>query len=94
MLISHAVRHDVLHVEIGHELDVTNRAAAALQIQLLVQTHRPARVVVALPATDPAPATLSALARAHRMCDSLGIPLTLTNASPRTRRLLAVNAPR
>ncbi|WP_306326083.1 hypothetical protein [Streptomyces venezuelae] len=88
MLISHAVRHPVLHVTLHRDLDVTNRAAAALQIQALVQMHRPDRVVVAVPAADPTPATLSALARAHRMCASLGIPLALTGASTRTRRLL------
>ncbi|MER5713028.1 MULTISPECIES: hypothetical protein [unclassified Streptomyces] len=93
MLISHTVRHDILHVTLHRDLDVTNRAAVALQIQVLVQTHRPTRVVIAVPAADPTPATLSALARAHRMCGSLGIPVTLTGASARTSRLLDVNTP-
>ncbi|MFF8835068.1 hypothetical protein [Streptomyces sp. NPDC015130] len=93
MLISHTVRHHVLHVALHRDLDVTNRAAAALQIQALVQTHRPSSVVIALPAADPTPATLSALARAHRMCGSLDIPLTLTGASIRTSRLLEANTP-
>ncbi|MFB7511947.1 MULTISPECIES: hypothetical protein [unclassified Streptomyces] len=91
MFISHIVRHEVLHVTLHRDLDVTNRAAAALQIQALVQDHRPTRVVIAVPAADPTPATLSALARAHRMCASLGIPLALTGASTRTHRLLDVN---
>ncbi|MFD7964215.1 hypothetical protein ACFV5J_25780 [Streptomyces zaomyceticus] len=90
MIISHAVRHHELHVTLHHDLDVTNRAAAALQIQALVQMHRPTRVVVGIPTADPTPATLSALARAHRMCASLGIPLALGGASARTRRLLDV----
>ncbi|MEX0167992.1 hypothetical protein [Streptomyces sp. LMG1-1-1.1] len=92
MLISHAVGTDVLHVTLHHDLDVTNRAAAALQIQALVQAHRPARVVIELPVADPTPATLSALARAHRMCASLGITLSLGGASPRTHRLLDANS--
>ncbi|MER6160369.1 hypothetical protein ABT147_33265 [Streptomyces sp. NPDC001868] len=91
MLISHVVRHEVLHVALDHDLDVTNRAAAALQNQAPVQTHRPVRVVVELPTADPIPAALSALARAHRMYGGLGIPFALTGASPRTHRLLAVN---
>ncbi|MDV9190543.1 hypothetical protein R6L23_20370 [Streptomyces sp. SR27] len=90
MLISHTLRHHVLHVTLHRDLDVTNRAAAALQIQALVQAHRPTRVVLAVPSADPTPATLSALARAHRMCTSLGIPLALAGASTRTRRLLDV----
>lgn len=93
MLISHAVRHDVLHVTLYRDLDVTNRAAVALQVQALVQEHRPSRVIIAVPAAEPTPATVSALARAHRMCASLGIPLTLSGASARTRRLLGVNTP-
>ncbi|WP_395365909.1 hypothetical protein ACHGLA_33010 [Streptomyces sp. YH02] len=92
MLISHVVRHHVLHVTLHRDLDVTNRAAAALQIQALVQALRPTRVAVAVPSVDPTPATLSALARAHRMCASLGIPLTLSGASARTRGLLDVTA--
>ncbi|MFD3531238.1 hypothetical protein [Streptomyces sp. NPDC058664] len=91
MLISHAVRHQVLHVTLHRDLDVTNRAAGALQIQALVQAHRPTRVVIAVPSADPTPATLSTLARAHRMCESLGIPLSLSGASTRTRRLLDVS---
>ncbi|WP_406064598.1 hypothetical protein OG462_36790 [Streptomyces sp. NBC_01077] len=90
MLIDHVVRHHVLHVTLHRDLDVTNRAAVALQIQALVQTHRPNRVVVAVPTADPTPATLSALARVDRMCASLGIPLVLSGASARTRRLLDV----
>ncbi|MGW6414779.1 hypothetical protein [Streptomyces sp. NPDC055055] len=92
MLISHTVGTDALHVTLHHDLDVTNRAAAALQIQALVQDHRPLRVVIELPVADPTPATLSALARAHRMCAGLGIPLSLGGASPRTRRLLDANS--
>ncbi|MER7949656.1 hypothetical protein ABTY59_19925 [Streptomyces sp. NPDC096079] len=75
-----------------HDLAVTNRGAAALRIQALVQEHRPARVVIAVPAADPSPATLSALARAHRMCAGLGVPLTLSGASDRTLRLLDANS--
>ncbi|WP_017240756.1 hypothetical protein [Streptomyces sp. SS] len=92
MLISHTVGTDVLQVTLHSDLDVTNRAAAALQIQALVQAHRPARVVIELPVADPTPATLSALARTHRMCASLGIPLSLGGASARTHRLLDVNS--
>ncbi|MER8232907.1 hypothetical protein ACIRQY_02550 [Streptomyces sp. NPDC101490] len=88
MLIGHVLRHHVLYVTLHHELDVTTRAAAALQIQTLVQAHRPARVVLALPGADPTPATLSALARTRRLCAGLHVPLVLTGASARTRRLL------
>ncbi|MFD5620658.1 hypothetical protein [Streptomyces yangpuensis] len=78
MVISHHLADGTLHVKILHELHVTDRAAAALQIESLVHAHRPARVVVELPSRSPSPMTFSALARARRMCQSLGIPLAAT----------------
>ncbi|WP_418955680.1 hypothetical protein [Streptomyces tritici] len=79
MIISHVFDGDgVLRVTILRDLDITNRAAAALQIEALVSAHRPSAVVVELPVGPPSPATLSALARAQRMCQSLAIPLTAT----------------
>ncbi|HEY9375166.1 hypothetical protein [Streptomyces sp.] len=79
MIISHVIDEDgILHVKILRDLDITNRAAAALQIEALVFAHRPSAVTVELPAGQPSPATLSALARAQRMCQSLAVPLTAT----------------
>ncbi|MFE0582595.1 hypothetical protein [Streptomyces sp. NPDC058874] len=78
MVISHHIADGTLRVRILHELHVTDRAAAALQIESLVHTHRPTRVTVELPSRSPSPMTLSALARARRMCQSLHIPLTAT----------------
>ncbi|MBZ9599699.1 MULTISPECIES: hypothetical protein [Streptomyces] len=78
MVISHHLADGTLHVRILHELHVTDRAAAALQIESLVHAHRPAQVTVELPSRSPSPMTFSALARARRMCQSLGIPLTAT----------------
>ncbi|MFG2714162.1 hypothetical protein ACGFX2_26955 [Streptomyces goshikiensis] len=85
MIINHHVTEDTLHVKVSQELDVTNRAAAALQIEALVHTHRPRRVTVVLPTRDPSPMTFSALARVHRMCQSFGIPLTATGPDGKTQ---------
>ncbi|MEU4353093.1 hypothetical protein [Streptomyces virginiae] len=78
MVISHHIADGTLHVRILHELSVTDRAAAALEIESLVHAHRPERVTVELPSRSPSPMTFSALARAQRMCQSLGVPLTAT----------------
>ncbi|WP_327372697.1 hypothetical protein OG393_01625 [Streptomyces sp. NBC_01216] len=102
MVISHTLRENVLRVRLPRELDVTSRAAAALEIEALVAAHRPGRVVVELPSPAPSPATLSALARAHRMCQSLGIPLTtsgpgapgIDDAVPESPRRLETGAQR
>uniref|UniRef100_A0AAU2K1H6 Uncharacterized protein n=1 Tax=Streptomyces sp. NBC_00049 TaxID=2903617 RepID=A0AAU2K1H6_9ACTN len=78
MVISHHITEDALHVKILEELNVTNRAAAALQIEALVHQHRPSRVTIELPSHTPSPMTFSTLARANRMCRSLDIPLVAT----------------
>ncbi|GGP81481.1 MULTISPECIES: hypothetical protein [Streptomyces] len=84
MVISHHIADGTLHVRILHELHVTDRAAAALQIESLVHAHRPERVTVELPSRSPSPMTFSALARAQRMCQSLGVPLAATAPGGRT----------
>ncbi|MEU3607412.1 hypothetical protein AB0E83_18500 [Streptomyces sp. NPDC035033] len=76
MLLTHRRDGGLLVVHLRQELDVTTRAAAALRIEALVAAHRPRRVRLVLPSDRPAPATLSALARARRMCEGLGVPLT------------------
>ncbi|MFF5707332.1 hypothetical protein ACFY7H_33325 [Streptomyces sp. NPDC012794] len=82
MLIHHVLDHGTLKVRIQGELDITNRAAAALRIEALVAAHRPARVLLELPTGDPTPATLSALARTQRMCRSLGVAFTVSDTHP------------
>ncbi|WP_329111921.1 hypothetical protein [Streptomyces sp. NBC_01353] len=54
---------------------------ATLQIQTLVDVHRPNPVVLELPNGAPSAATVSAVARAKRMCGSISIPLTLFNGA-------------
>ncbi|MFF5938058.1 hypothetical protein [Streptomyces sp. NPDC012508] len=96
MLLSHHIDAGTLYVTLHEDLDVTNRAAAALLLQALVDSHRPAGVVLELPAGPPTAATLSAVARAKRMCDSLSVPLTLvggTAAQGRAERTAASREP-
>ncbi|MFI8519936.1 hypothetical protein ACIGEZ_19170 [Streptomyces sp. NPDC085481] len=77
MLLSHAFEDGVLHITLLSDLDVTSRAAAVLRTEALFFTHRPRLVRLQLPTSDPSPATLSALARARRLCEGQGIPLTV-----------------
>ncbi|MFF5447232.1 hypothetical protein [Streptomyces sp. NPDC012888] len=83
-MITHQITDGTLRVRIVRDLDVTNRAAAALQIEALVHAHRPRHVAVELPTQDPSPMTFSALARAQRMCQSLGVTLAVTGPGGRT----------
>ncbi|MFF9909924.1 hypothetical protein [Streptomyces sp. NPDC013457] len=77
MLITHAIEDGVLHVTFLRDLDVSSRAAASLETEALVHAHRPRHVRVQLPTRDPSAASLSALTRARRLCEHLGIPLTV-----------------
>ncbi|MGW5424812.1 hypothetical protein [Streptomyces sp. NPDC003943] len=77
MLIHHAFEDGVLHVSLLRDLDVTSRAAAFLETEALVHSHRPRLVRVQLPTADPSPASLSALCRTRRLCENLRIPLTV-----------------
>ncbi|MEU8779630.1 hypothetical protein [Streptomyces sp. NPDC048606] len=83
MIIQHHIAQDTLYARIPRELNVSNRAAAALEIEALVQAHRPRRVVIELPTADPSPMTLGALGRVHRMCRSLSVPVTATGPGER-----------
>ncbi|KOX36549.1 MULTISPECIES: hypothetical protein [unclassified Streptomyces] len=78
MLVSHALEDGTLHLRLLRELDVTSRAAAALEIEAIVSAYRPLRVFLEFPSPAPSPASYSALARARRMCASLGIALTVS----------------
>ncbi|MFF1401043.1 hypothetical protein ACFVZD_45960 [Streptomyces sp. NPDC058287] len=92
MLISHSVDGDTLHVALHHNLNVNSRVAAAVEIEALVRTHRPRRVTVqVLAAGEPTRATLSVVVRAHRLCKSLDIPLSLTGATTAAQRLFTAN---
>ncbi|MFF1400064.1 hypothetical protein ACFVZD_40545 [Streptomyces sp. NPDC058287] len=91
MLISHSVDGDTLRLALHQSVDVHARAAAAKEIEALVHTHRPGRITVQVPAGEPTPATLSVAVRAHRMCKSLDIPLSLTGATPQAQHLFTAN---
>ncbi|WP_406065348.1 hypothetical protein OG462_38980 [Streptomyces sp. NBC_01077] len=78
MLIRYAMEEGVLHLRITRDLDISSRAAATLEIEMLLFTLHPyARVRVQLPTADPSPASLSVLARARRLCSHRGVPLTV-----------------
>ncbi|WP_435973080.1 hypothetical protein [Streptomyces sp. Qhu_M48] len=77
MLIRHVLEDRVLHVTLLRDLDVASRAAAALQIEMLLVADRPRHVRIQLPTADPSPASLSVLALARRLCEGLRTPLTV-----------------
>ncbi|GGR37082.1 MULTISPECIES: hypothetical protein [Streptomyces] len=81
MLIQHAFENGVLHVHLVQDLEVHNRAAAAVHIEQLLITHRPRTLRLQLPTATPSPASLSALARTRRLCESLGVGLSVVSSA-------------
>ncbi|MFJ7990402.1 hypothetical protein [Streptomyces sp. NPDC096351] len=80
----YAIEDGVLHLAFLHDLDISSRAPAALQVEALLFTHRPRHVRIQLSTPDPSPASLSVLTRARRLCEGLCIPLTVVGpAAPR-----------
>ncbi|WP_374985811.1 hypothetical protein [Streptomyces fradiae] len=69
---------DTLRVRFHRDLGIPQRAAVTLALQALIRSHRPAHVLVDVPTSTPSQATLSALFRAYRLCESIGIGFQLT----------------
>ncbi|MEV8629212.1 hypothetical protein [Streptomyces sp. NPDC051079] len=99
MPVEHAADGGILALSVPSDLDVTNRAAAALQLETLVLAYRPLGVHLHLPHGPATRPTLSVLARVRRLCEALGIPLVLTDrpwpppASVRAAGPLALGLP-
>ncbi|MET7756106.1 hypothetical protein ABZT27_15530 [Streptomyces sp. NPDC005389] len=85
MLISHDSENGVLRLVLLRDLDVTTRAAAAVQVEALLHAHHPQHVRWQWPTASPSAASLSVLARARRLCDALGASLTVLNATTPVR---------
>ncbi|MFE5792814.1 hypothetical protein ACFQ8C_09575 [Streptomyces sp. NPDC056503] len=77
-----AVSGDTLCLDLVSDLAVDGRAATALRMEALVLAHRPGRVHVRVTPGQPSPAALSAVARLRRLCETLGVPLTLAPDAP------------
>ncbi|MFF9150507.1 hypothetical protein ACF1BN_37280 [Streptomyces sp. NPDC014861] len=63
------------------DLPVPDRAATVLRMQSLVLADRPGHVRLHLTPGPASPSALSVLARLHRLCKTLGIPLSTAQQS-------------
>ncbi|MFB9434476.1 hypothetical protein [Streptomyces showdoensis] len=79
MPVEHTVRGRVLALSLPADLDIPSRAAAVQLVQELVAAHRPLGVRLHLCHGPASPASLSVLARLRRLCEGLGVPLTITD---------------
>ncbi|MFE7513178.1 hypothetical protein ACFU8I_18445 [Streptomyces sp. NPDC057540] len=79
MSVEHAHDGRILAVTLPPDLDVASRGAVALHVERLVLAYRPRGVRLHMPSGHATGASLSVLARALRLCEHLGIALTLTD---------------
>ncbi|MER7538375.1 hypothetical protein ABTX77_26835 [Streptomyces sp. NPDC097704] len=87
MPMKHTCEGRILALSLPADLDVAERAAATLHLHTLFFAYRPRGVRLHVSHGPASPASLSVLARVHRLCEGLGIPVTLTDLPwpPRTR---------
>ncbi|MGW6414882.1 STAS domain-containing protein [Streptomyces sp. NPDC055055] len=78
MSVEHSAEGRLLALSLPADLDITHRAAAIQQVQRLLFSYRPLGVRLHLSAGPASSASLSVLARVHRLCEGLGITLALT----------------
>lgn len=79
---THTYADGTLTLSLAADLDVPDRASTLLRMQSLVLAHRPERVLLHLTPGAPGPAAQSVLARLHRLCKTIGTPLTVTEPPP------------
>ncbi|MFE5913964.1 hypothetical protein ACFQ6B_33445 [Streptomyces wedmorensis] len=79
MPVEYAHEGRILALSVPADLDVASRAAAALHVQGLVLAYRPRGVRLHMAVGLASDASLSVLARVRRLCEGLGIFLTLTD---------------
>ncbi|MEV8596233.1 hypothetical protein ACIHFC_32425 [Streptomyces sp. NPDC052013] len=91
-MLSHALEQGVLVLSIHHDPGVDGRAALLTEISDLVHAFNPAPVVIILEDQAATGAALSVVLRAHQVCSSLGIVMSVATHSALARRLLEANA--
>lgn len=91
-MVSHAFEEGVLVVTLHSATDVGRRSALSQEISDLVHAYRPSPVVVVLEEPATGGVTVSAVLKAHRMCNDLGVLMSVATHSAPARRLLEANA--
>ncbi len=91
-MLSHALERGVLVITVHDDPGIVGRATLAVEISNLVHAHKPLPVVIVLDEPATGGAAVSAVLRAHRMCSSLDVRMSVATGSAPARRLLETNA--
>ncbi|HWU05277.1 MAG TPA: hypothetical protein VN520_02535 [Streptomyces sp.] len=91
-MLSHRLDRGVLVLTVLEDPGIGGRAELAAGITAFVRLHQPAPVHVIIGDRAAAPATVSAVLRAHRQCEELGVTMSAATRDPAVRRLLEAGA--
>ncbi|WP_407841342.1 hypothetical protein ACE1OC_40925 [Streptomyces sp. DSM 116496] len=84
---------NILIITIHDPVATEERAALTEAIDLLIDEHRPAALVITLEPAADTPAGVSVVLRTHRHCTENGIPMAAAAAHPANRYLIKSNQP-
>lgn len=84
---------NILIINVHEPVATEERAALAQAIDLLIEEHHPAALVIALDPDAGTPAAVSVVLRTHRHCAETNIPMAAVAPHPPTRYLIRSNEP-
>ncbi|MFF3214338.1 hypothetical protein ACFYYB_27205 [Streptomyces sp. NPDC002886] len=84
---------NILIITVHDSVDTEERAALTEAIDLLIEEHHPAALVITLEPAAGTPAGVSVVLRTHRHCTEIGIRMTAVAPHPATRYLIKSNQP-
>ncbi|MFR0354877.1 hypothetical protein [Streptomyces sediminimaris] len=90
--VSHRFEQGVLVIDVHRDPGAAGQAALAAEIGHLVRAHEPVPAVVVLDEQAASRAAVRAVLSAHRMCNRLGVLMSVATHSAPARRQLEANA--
>ncbi|MFD6888023.1 hypothetical protein [Streptomyces sp. NPDC059957] len=82
---------NILIITVHEPVASEERAALAQAIDLLIEEHHPAALVITLDPDAGTPAAVSVILRTHRHCAEHNIPMAAVTPHPATRYLIRSN---
>lgn len=91
-MLTHVFDQRVLVICFPSGISIANRAAAVVETEHLLHTHRPRHVVLELAPDAITPTAVSLVLRTHRLCRTAGASLAVVTPLAEAQHLLTANA--
>ncbi len=91
-MLSHSLEQGVLVITVHEDPGIDGRATLLTEISGLLHAHKPAPIVIVLDESAAGDAAVSVVLRVHRLCNHLGLLMSVVTHSAPARRLLETNA--